>query len=78
MRSVDPTFPPDFQPTFDPGAERLVTFSVEDDGSWTSWCGQAVDAETDHPALARPPGPIGFKGHHEHVEFRNLRIKELP
>jgi len=37
-----------------------------------------VDAETDHPALTRPPGPIGFKGHHEHVEYRNLRIKELP
>ena len=37
-----------------------------------------VDAETDHSALTRPPGPIGFKGHHEYVEFRNLRIKELP
>jgi hypothetical protein len=37
-----------------------------------------VDAETDHPALAKPKGPIGFKGHHEHVEFRNLRIRELP
>jgi hypothetical protein len=37
-----------------------------------------VDAETDHPALSKPKSPIGFKGHHEHVEFRNLRIKELP
>ncbi len=37
-----------------------------------------VDAETDHPALKKPEGPISFKGHHEHVEFRNLRIKELP
>jgi hypothetical protein len=37
-----------------------------------------VDAETDHAALKKPAGPIGFKGHHEHVEFRNLRIKELP
>jgi hypothetical protein len=37
-----------------------------------------VDAETDHPALNRPKGPIRFKGHHEHVEFCNLRIKELP
>jgi hypothetical protein len=37
-----------------------------------------VDAQTDHPALAKPKGPISFKGHHEHVEFRNLRIKELP
>jgi hypothetical protein len=37
-----------------------------------------VDAETDHPALNKASSPIGFKGHHEHVEFRNLRIKELP
>ena len=37
-----------------------------------------VDAETDHPALKKPAGTIGFKGHHEHVEFRNLAIKVLP
>jgi len=37
-----------------------------------------VDAVTDHGALNRPKGPIAFKGHHELVEFRNLRIKELP
>lgn len=37
-----------------------------------------VDAETDHPALDKPKGKIGFKGHYEHVEFRNLRIKALP
>ena len=37
-----------------------------------------VDAETDHGALQKPAGPISFKGHHEHVEFRNLRIKPLP
>lgn len=37
-----------------------------------------VDAETDHNALKKPKGFLGFKGHHEHVEFRNLRIRELP
>jgi hypothetical protein len=37
-----------------------------------------VDADTDHPALDKPSGTIGFKGHHEYVEFRNLRIKQLP
>jgi len=37
-----------------------------------------VDADTDHGALKKPKGPIAFKGHHEHIEFRNLRIKELP
>ena len=36
-----------------------------------------VDAQTDHPALRKPKGPLGFMGHHEHVEFRNLRIKDL-
>ena len=36
-----------------------------------------VDSDTDHPALARPKGHLGFKGHGTRVEFRNLRIKEL-
>ena len=31
-----------------------------------------------HPGLARTSGHIGFLGHGTHVEFRNLRIKELP
>lgn len=31
-----------------------------------------------HPGLARPAGHIGFLGHGTHVEFRNVRIKELP
>ncbi len=30
-----------------------------------------------HPGLARPSGHIGFLGHGSHVEFRNIRIKEL-
>jgi hypothetical protein len=37
-----------------------------------------VDAKTDHNALKKARGSIGFKGHRQHVEFRNLRIKELP
>lgn len=37
-----------------------------------------VDAHTDHNALKKPTGYLGFKGHHERVEFRNLIIKELP
>jgi len=50
--------------------------------------GVAVDANLDdvkdpeilkkHPGLARTKGRIGFLGHHSHVEFRNIRIKELP
>ncbi len=47
-----------------------------------------VDADLDsmkdarilqqHPGLARTSGHIGFLGHRSYVEFRNIRIKELP
>jgi 3-keto-disaccharide hydrolase len=31
-----------------------------------------------HPGLSRTSGHIGFLGHNSHVEFRNIRVKELP
>jgi hypothetical protein len=31
-----------------------------------------------HPGLARTQGHIGFLGHGEALEFRNIRIRELP
>jgi hypothetical protein len=31
-----------------------------------------------HPGLARKEGYVGFLGHSSLVEFRNIRIKELP
>ena len=39
-----------------------------------------TDAELlkQHPGLARRAGHVGFLGHRSHVEFRNIRIKELP
>jgi hypothetical protein len=47
-----------------------------------------VDADLDtakdpavlkrHPGLARTTGHIGFLGHRSHVEFRNIRLRELP
>jgi Domain of Unknown Function (DUF1080) len=47
-----------------------------------------VDADLDsikdpqvlkkHPGLARSSGHIGFLGHNTRVEFRNIRVKELP
>lgn len=32
----------------------------------------------DHPGLKRTSGHIGFLGHGARIEFRNMRIKELP
>ena len=31
-----------------------------------------------HPGMLRDRGHIGFLGHNDYVEFRNIRIKELP
>lgn len=31
-----------------------------------------------HPGMLRDKGHIGFLGHHDRVEFRNIRIKEMP
>jgi len=31
-----------------------------------------------HPGLLRDRGHIGFLGHNDYVEFRNIRIKQLP
>ena len=30
-----------------------------------------------HPGLLRTSGHIGFLGHNDFIEFRNIRIKEL-
>ncbi|KAA3605799.1 MAG: DUF1080 domain-containing protein [Planctomycetota bacterium] len=32
----------------------------------------------DHPGLLRKSGYLGFAGHHDPVEFRNIRVKPLP
>src|SRR5262249_37314909 len=31
-----------------------------------------------HPGMFRESGHVGFLGHNDYVEFRNIRIKELP
>ncbi|HEV3003551.1 MAG TPA: DUF1080 domain-containing protein, partial [Pirellulales bacterium] len=31
-----------------------------------------------HPGIQRQRGYVGFLGHSAHVDFRNIRIKELP
>jgi hypothetical protein len=37
-----------------------------------------VEKLQKHPGLLRESGHIGFLGHNDYVEFRNIRIKELP
>jgi len=37
---------------------------------------KTIDGQ-DHPGLLRPSGHIGFLGHGDQVEFRNLRVKRL-
>lgn len=39
-----------------------------------------TDRETlqKHPGMLRDKGHLGFLGHNDYVEFRNLRVKELP
>jgi 3-keto-disaccharide hydrolase len=32
----------------------------------------------EHPGLTRQKGFIGLQNHHDRVEFRNVRVKELP
>jgi hypothetical protein len=32
----------------------------------------------EHPGLKRTAGHIGFLGHGDHVEYRDIRIKVLP
>jgi hypothetical protein len=41
---------------------------------------QVTDPEIirKHPGLFRDRGHVGFLGHNDYVEFRNIRIKELP
>lgn len=38
--------------------------------------GKTVDGKK-HPGLMNKTGHLGFAGHGDHIEFRNLRIKEL-
>ena len=39
--------------------------------------GKTLDHQ-DHPGLKRASGHLGFLGHGDYLEFRNLRVKELP
>ena len=51
--------------------ETIVDADVEKAGAPKTLDGR------DHPGLKRDKGYIGFCGHGAHVEYRNLRLKEL-
>jgi len=51
--------------------ETIVDADVEKAGTPKTLDGR------DHPGLKRDKGYIGFCGHGAHVEYRNLRLKEL-
>ena len=51
--------------------ETIVRTNIEDASNSGTLDGR------DHPGLKRVKGHIGFLGHGDHVEFRNLRIREL-
>lgn len=38
---------------------------------------QVKDSDGKHPGMKRPAGHIGFAGHKDPVEFRNIRVKKL-
>lgn len=47
---VQLVFPEDFDPVFSPGETRDVTFDIDDQGGWSSFCGSNVKAEIDMKA----------------------------
>jgi HEAT repeat protein len=51
--------------------ETIVRVNIEDAGANGTLDG------IEHPGLKRTKGHIGFLGHGDHVEFRNLRIREI-
>jgi hypothetical protein len=41
-------------------------------------CRQDPAVAKEHPGLARTTGRIGLQSHTDRVEFRRIRVKELP
>ncbi len=48
VRSLELVFPADFNGTFEPGDVRDVTFTIDDDSVWSSFCGSDVTVQVDH------------------------------
>ena len=61
-------------------AGRRITIKLNQTTVMDADLNTVTDAQVlkKHPGLARTSGHIGFLGHRSHVEFRNIRIKELP
>lgn len=58
---------------------RRVTVKLNGAVIVDAWLDDVKDPEilAKHPGLARERGHLGFLGHGAHVDFRNLRIREL-
>jgi hypothetical protein len=61
-------------------AGRKITVVVNDQTILDADLNSVTDKRTleKHPGLLRDRGHIGFLGHDDYIEFRNLRVKELP
>jgi hypothetical protein len=51
IRSVELTFPEELDLVFEPGESAEVHFTIHDEGAWTDWCGQAIEAQVDHHSV---------------------------
>ncbi len=47
-------FPEGFDPVFAPGETRDITFDIDDDGGWSSFCNSTVTGEIDSDDAVRP------------------------
>jgi hypothetical protein len=58
---------------------RLITVKLNDQVIVDANLDDVKDPETlkKHPGLQNTRGHIGFLGHNDYIEFRNIRIKEL-
>lgn len=69
IRSVELTFLDDFDPVFDPGEAAEVHFEISDQGDWTDWCGQPIEAQINHHAVRDDGSTITSLGADRTIEL---------
>ena len=59
---------------------RTIKVTLNGTVIWEENLNTVTDPQTilSHPGMLRDTGHIGFLGHGSHVEYKNIRIKELP